>query len=207
DLGGLGSRGQGLAVLLLELAHDVPEIDELRLIEPRKVHAHLDDVVAGLRLDFGGILRRLLGRGDVVDANLDPGVFGEALTDLGQLLVGGGGEVVPAQVRDLALLASSRRDAGGQNTGQARAGRREELSTGRRIHTPSCQSGAAGAEDDEGRGATDYRPRGAPVKKRRSISGFLAQTVQGPGVVGQDRSSGGRRRALVQTIALDEPAE
>src|SRR5207245_11754623 len=67
--------------------------------------------------------------------------------------------------------------------------------------------GAAGAGDDEGRGATDYRPRGAPVKKRRSISGFLAQTVQGPGVVGQDRSSGGRRRALVQTIALDEPAE
>src|SRR2546430_878071 len=157
-------RHRGLAVLLLELAHDVSEIDELRLVEPGKVHPHLDDVVTGLRLDFGGILRRLLGGGDVIDTDLDARVLREALADLGQLLVGGGGEVVPAQVRDLALLTAGGRDAGGENTGQACTGRREELSTVRRIHTPSCQGGAAGAEDDEGRGATDYRPR-APLSR------------------------------------------
>src|SRR2546427_9499288 len=46
-----------------------------------------------------------------------------SLADLGQLLVGGGGEVVPAQVRDLALLTAGGRDAGGENTGQACTGR------------------------------------------------------------------------------------
>ena len=52
--------GDGLAVLLLELGHDVGDVDELRLVEPREVHAHLDEVVAGLGLHLGGVLGGLL---------------------------------------------------------------------------------------------------------------------------------------------------
>jgi hypothetical protein len=58
---------------------------------------------------------------------LDPGVLGEALADLGHLLVGRGREVVPAKVRDLALLASGRRHAGGEDSGEAGSGGRQEL--------------------------------------------------------------------------------
>src|SRR2546425_114830 len=76
----------------------VGDVHELGLVQPGEVHAHLDQVVAGLALDLGGVLGRLLGVGDVVDADLDPGVLREALADLGELLVGGRGEVVPAEV-------------------------------------------------------------------------------------------------------------
>src|SRR5258708_8525200 len=65
--------------------------------------------------------------GDVVDVELDPGVLGEALADLGQLLVGRGGEVVPAEIRDLALLAPGRRHAGGEDAGETGPGRGQEL--------------------------------------------------------------------------------
>ena len=50
------------------------------------MHAHLDQVVAGLCLDLGGVLGGLLGRRDVVDADLDARVLGEALPDLGSFL-------------------------------------------------------------------------------------------------------------------------
>src|SRR5439155_1335732 len=67
--------------------------------------------------------------------DLDAGVFGEALADLGQLLVGERGEVVPAQVRDLALLAPRRRHAGGEDAGEAGArGGRQETSSSDRGH-------------------------------------------------------------------------
>ncbi len=63
-------------------ADEVGEVDQLRLVEPREVHPHLDDVVAGLGLDLGGVLGCLLGGGDMVDADLDAGVLGEPLADL-----------------------------------------------------------------------------------------------------------------------------
>ena len=107
-------------------ADHVGDVDQLRLVEPREVHAHLDEIVAGLRLDLGRVLGLLRAHvGDVVDLELDAGVLGEALPDLGQLLVGGGREVVPAEVRDLTLLAPRGRDAGGQDAGQSGGGGQE----------------------------------------------------------------------------------
>ena len=126
DVRPLVRGGDGLAVLLLEPGHHVGDVDELRLVEPREVHAHLDEVVAGLRLDLGGVLGLLRAHvGDVVDLELDAGVLGEALPDLGELLVGGGREVVPAEIRDLALLAARGRDAGGQDAGKSGGGGQE----------------------------------------------------------------------------------
>ncbi len=78
--------------------------------------------------------------GDVVDLDLDAGVLGEALADLGQLLVGGGREVVPAEIRDLALLAAGGWNAGGQDTGEAGAGRGDELTAGDLCHNSSTLS-------------------------------------------------------------------
>src|SRR5262249_55965851 len=105
--------------------HDVADVDELGLVEPREVHAHLDDVVAGLRLNFGGVLGRLLRSGDVVDLDLDPGVLGEPGGDRVQLLVRGRSEVVPAEVRDLSRRARAGRRH--EETGQTDAGGRQEL--------------------------------------------------------------------------------
>jgi hypothetical protein len=97
------------------------------------VHAHLDQVVPRLRLDLGGVLGRLLGRRDVVDADLDARVLGEALADLGELLVGRGGEVVPGQVGNLALLGPGGRDPRGQDSGKA-GGSGQEVTTADIFH-------------------------------------------------------------------------
>jgi len=54
------------------------------------VHAHLDEVVTGLRLDLGRVLRLLRPHvRDVVDLQLDAGVLREPLADLAELLVRG----------------------------------------------------------------------------------------------------------------------
>src|SRR6185369_13077851 len=118
--------GEGLAVLLLEPGHNVGDVDELRLVEPREVHAHLDEIVPGLGLDLGRVLGLLRPHvGDVVDLELDARVLGEALPDLRELLVRRGGEVVPAEIRDLTLLAARGRDAGGQDAGESGGGGQE----------------------------------------------------------------------------------
>ena len=114
DLGRLGRRAERRAVLLLQLGHDVGDVDELGLVEPREVHAQLDQVVTGLGLDLGRELLLLRPHvGDAVDTDLDAGVLREALGDLELLLVHRRREVVPAEVGDLALLAARRRDARG----------------------------------------------------------------------------------------------
>jgi hypothetical protein len=97
------------------------------------VHAHLDDVVAGLCLHLGGVLRGLLGSRDMVDANPDAGVLGEALADLRQLLVRGGSEIVPAEVGNLALLTQRGRDAGRENADET-AGPGQEAAAAVLIH-------------------------------------------------------------------------
>ena len=126
DHGGLLGRRERRPVLLLELPHHVGHVHELRLVEPREVHAHLDEVVAGLCLHLGGVLGGLLGVPAMWSmSDLDAGVLGEALADLGQLLVRGGSEVVPAEVGNLPLLAARGRDAGRENAGEA-AGRGQE---------------------------------------------------------------------------------
>src|SRR5256884_474351 len=138
DVGALVRRADRLAVLLLELADDVRDVHELGLVEPREVHAHLDEVVAGLGLDFGGVL--LLFRGhvrDVVDLELDAGVLGEALADLRQLLVRGRREVVPTEVGDLPSLAAGRRNARGEDAGEASAGGGQETPATDRYHRSS----------------------------------------------------------------------
>jgi hypothetical protein len=56
DVGALVRGAERLAVLLLEPGHHVGDVHQLRLVEPRKVHAHLDQVVAGLRLHLGRVL-------------------------------------------------------------------------------------------------------------------------------------------------------
>jgi hypothetical protein len=140
DRGRFLGRGQHLAVLLLQLGHDVGDVHELGLVEPGEVHAHLDEIVPGLRLDLGGVLGRLLGRGDVVDLDFDARVLGEALADLGQLLVGGGREVVPAQVGDLALLPPRGRDARGQDAGESGAGAGDKPTASDRDHSSSTLS-------------------------------------------------------------------
>ncbi len=48
-------------MLLLELPHQIGHVHELRLVQPGEVHAHLDEVVAGLCLHLGGVLGGLLG--------------------------------------------------------------------------------------------------------------------------------------------------
>ena len=134
DVRPLVGGGEGLAVLLLEPGHHVGDVDQLRLVEPREVHAHLDEVVAGLCLDLGRVLGLLRAHvGDVVDLELDARVLGEALPDLGQLLVGRGSEVVPAEVRDLTLLAPRGRDAGGQDAGESGGGG-QEVAAGHWLH-------------------------------------------------------------------------
>jgi hypothetical protein len=99
------------------------------------VHAHLDQVVAGLGLHLGGVLG-LLGAHvrDVVDLELDAGVLGEPLPDLGHLLVRGGREVVPAEIGDLAHLSDGRRRLGGEDAGQAGGGGGDELTAGHVAH-------------------------------------------------------------------------
>jgi len=91
------------------------------------VHAHLDEVMAGLRLHLAGVLGRLLGRRDVVDTDLDARVLGEPRPDLGQLLVRERREVVPAQVGDLPRLPERGRDPGGQDAREAPGGGGNEL--------------------------------------------------------------------------------
>ena len=127
----LVARRDDLAVALLEVGDDVGDVDQLRLVEPGHVHPHLDQIVAGLRLHLRGVLGRLLRRGDVVDADLDAGVLRETRPDLGELLVQERREVVPAEVRDLTLLPTRGRYAGGEDSREARPGRgRQELSSG-----------------------------------------------------------------------------
>src|SRR2546429_224127 len=142
DVSAFVRRADRLAVLLLELAHDIRDVDELGLVQPREVHAHLDEVVPGLGLDLGRVLGLLRAHvRDVVDLELDAGVPGEALADLGQLLVRGGGEVVPAEVRDLPLLAAGRRNPRGENAGEASSGCRQEAAAADRPPgpPPSCR--------------------------------------------------------------------
>jgi len=80
------------------------------------VHAHLDHVVPRLGLDLGGVLGLLRTHvRDVIDLELDAGVLGEALADLRELLVGGRGEVVPAEIGDLPLLPTRGRYPGGED--------------------------------------------------------------------------------------------
>src|SRR4029077_4963130 len=135
DVGALVGGGDGLAVLLLELAHHVRDVHELRLVEPREVHAHLHHVVPGLGLDLRGVLGLLRAHvGDVVDLELDAGVLGEALADLGQLLVRRGREIVPAEVRDLALLPARGRDAAREDAGETGPGSGQELTATERSH-------------------------------------------------------------------------
>src|SRR5205807_1195257 len=87
---------------------------------------HLLQLEANLVEVFPG-----LGRGDVVDADLDAGVLRETRPDLGELLVRERREVVPAEVRDLTLLPTRGRYAGGEDSREARPGRgRQELSSG-----------------------------------------------------------------------------
>src|SRR5438874_4903841 len=131
DVGALVRRAHRLTVLLLALSHAVGYVHQLGLVEPREVHAHLDEVVAGLGLDFGGVLLLLRAHvRDVVDLELDAGVLGEALADLAQLLVRGGREVVPAEVRDLPLLTAGRGHARGEDGGEPRPGAgRDEAAT------------------------------------------------------------------------------
>ena len=97
------------------------------------MHAHLDDVVAGLCLHFGGVLGGLLGGRDMVDTNPDAGVLGEAQADLRQLLVRGGREIVPAEVGNLALLTLRGRDAGRENADEA-TGSGQEAAAADLIH-------------------------------------------------------------------------
>src|SRR5437762_4045060 len=138
DVGALVRRADRLAVLLLELADDVRDVHELGLVEPREVHAHLDEVVAGLGLDFGGVLLLLRAHvRDVVDLELDAGVLGEALADLRQLLVRGRREVVPTEVGDLPSLAAGRRNARGEDAGEASAGGGQETPATDRYHRSS----------------------------------------------------------------------
>jgi len=95
----------------------------------------LDEIVPGLGLHLGGVLGLLRAHvGDVVDLELDARVLGEALADLGQLLVGRRSEVVPAKVRDLPLLPACGRHTGRENPGQPCAGGGEKLSAVHRIH-------------------------------------------------------------------------
>src|SRR2546429_479847 len=138
DVGALVRRADRLAVLLLELADDVRDVHELGLVEPREVHTHLDEVVAGLGLDFGGVLLLLRAHvRDVVDLELDAGVLGEALADLRQLLVRGRREVVPTEVGDLPSLAAGRRNARGEDAGEASAGGGQETPATDRYHRSS----------------------------------------------------------------------
>ncbi len=136
DVGRLLGRRERRAVLLLDLGDDVRQVEELRLVEPGEVHAHLDQVVARLRLDLGGVLGRLLGRRDVVDLDLDARVLGEALADLGQLLVRRRGEVVPAEIGDLPLLAARGRNARRENAGEAGGGGQETAAVDRLHDVP-----------------------------------------------------------------------
>src|SRR5207249_8558835 len=76
----------------------------------------------------------------IFDLELDAGVPGEALADLGQLLVRGGGEVVPAEVGDLPLLAAGRRNPRGENAGEASSGCRQEAAAADRLHGSSLSS-------------------------------------------------------------------
>ena len=109
DVRPLGRGADRLAVLLLELGHEIRDVHQLGLVEPREVHPHLDEVVAGLDLHLGGVLGLLRAHvRDVVDLELDARVLGEALADLGELLVRSGREVVPAEIGDLPLLADAR---------------------------------------------------------------------------------------------------
>src|SRR5262249_34881089 len=94
----------------------------------------------GLRLHLGGVLGGLLRGRDVVDLDLDARVLGEAGPDLRQFLVGERREVVPAKVRDLALLPARGRDAGREDPGEARRGRGRELVSGQRWLAGSCCS-------------------------------------------------------------------
>jgi hypothetical protein len=110
------------------------------------VHAHLDEIVAGLRLHFRGVLCGLLRRRDVIDLDLDAGVLREALPDLRQLLVRGRREVVPAEVADLSLLADGGRNARGQDAGEAGGGRRHEATAADRAHAVPSGSGRIGAK-------------------------------------------------------------
>jgi hypothetical protein len=55
------------------------------------------------------------------------------LADLRQLLVRGGGEIVPAEVGNLALLTQRGRDAGRENAGEA-AGRGQEAAATDLLH-------------------------------------------------------------------------
>ena len=126
---GLVARADGLAVLLLEPAHEVGDVDELLLVQPGHVHAHLDEVVTRLALHLGGVLGGLLGRRDVVDLDLDAGVLGEARPELGQLLVRERGEVVPAEIADLTRLADGRRRARSQDAGETGGGGAEKATS------------------------------------------------------------------------------
>ena len=134
DVGRLVTRRECLPVLLLHLGDDVRDVHQLRLVEPREVHPHLDQVVARLALDLGGVLGRLLGVGDVVDAELDARVLGEALADLGELLVGRRGEVVPGEIGNLPLLGARRWHTSGKDAGQAGARGGQELAAVDRTH-------------------------------------------------------------------------
>ena len=159
--------------------------DELRLVEPREVHAHLDEVVAGLRLDLGRVLGLLRAHvGDVVDLELDAGVLGEALPDLGQLLVGGGGEVVPAEVRDLALLAPRGRHAGGEDAGEAGPVVGQELAASDGSHGLLLTEGT-GRDKNPGKVCADCMLRGGRLS--RVPGGRARPRSVAAGVTGEQR--------------------
>src|SRR5262245_829413 len=77
-----------------------------------------------------------------IDLDLDAGVLGEALADLGQLLVGGRREVVPAEVADLTLLADGGCDAGGENAGEA-GSRGQKTTASDTLHSGSSLESSA----------------------------------------------------------------
>src|SRR5690349_4027989 len=200
DVRALVGRPEGLAVLLLEPGDHVRDVDELRLVEPREVHPHLHHVVPGLGLDLGGVLG-LLGAhvGDVVDLQLDAGVLGEALADLGQLLVGRGGEVVPAEVADLALLAAGGSHPGGQDPGETGTGRGQELTAIERSHErlllgedTDRDTGSWVLADSTSRPRRLSRARGGATANQRAMETIRPAASHGSGRPGPTTSRSGR---------------
>ena len=159
--------------------------DELRLVEPREVHAHLHHVVAGLGLDLGRVLGLLRPHvGDVVDLELDAAVSLVKRRPISaSFLSEAGARVDPAEGERF-----SRRwpRAGGTRVAGCRQGRRCSSMTKRRRVTGSMDASFVGNGARTGRAdGFSIGHRGGLHRQAGAVSGSGTERLRLPSCCSQ----------------------